>query len=160
MVTRIDPSKLHGALDNAMKLGTMEVSVYVCCNHLPLLLLPTSPLYPSTQMNKFLPLHPLNFSSLFPPLSLHFSLSSNAPLSILHHFFPPSLPPPSLPPFLLPSPFPTLLSPLPQQQEGVPSTMLPLVAQTSEEENKKPKTKELDVSLISAHFTIKLLYVL
>ena len=160
LFTRIDPSKLHGALDNAMKLGTMEVSVYVCCNHLPLLLLPTSPLYPSTQMNKFLPLCPLNFSSLFHPLSLHFSLSSNAPLSILHHFFPPSLPPPPFPllflsPFIL---FLPSLSPLPQQQEGVPSTMLPLVAQTSEEENKKPKTKELDVSLISAHFTIKLLY--
>ena len=134
-----------------------------------LFLLPTSPLYPSTQTNKFFPLRPLNFSSLFPPLSLHFSLSSNAPLSILHHFFLPSLPPPSpsppllfLPPFLcrpsLHSSFPFLLSPLPQQQEGVPSTMLPLVAQTSEEENKKPKTKELDVSLISAHFTIKLLY--
>ena len=35
--------------------------------------------------------------------------------------------------------------------------MLPLGAQTSEEE-KKPKTKELDVSLINAHFTIKRLY--
>ena len=121
MVTRIDPSKLHGALDNAMKLGTMEVSVYVCCNHLPLLLLPTSPLYPSTQMNKFLPLCPLNFSSLFPPLSLHLSLSSNAPLSILHHFFPPSL----LPPFLccssLHSSFPSLLSlPFPNSKKVFP----------------------------------------
>ena len=136
-----------------------------------LFLLPTSPLYPSTQTNKFLPLHPLNFSSLFPLLSLHLSLSSNAPLSILHHFFPSSLPPPStspppLPPSLLSpflcypslhSSFPSLLSPFPQQQEGVPSTMLPLGAQTSEEE-KKPKTKELDVSLINAHFTIKRLY--
>ena len=36
LFTRIDPTKLHGALDNAMKLGTMEVCVYVCCNHLPL----------------------------------------------------------------------------------------------------------------------------
>ena len=140
--------------------------MYMCCYHLPLL--PTSPLYPSTQTNKFLPLRPLNFSSLFPPLSLCLSLSSNALLSILHHFFPFSLPPPSSsppPPWPLPSPccpflhssFSSLLSPFPQQQEGVPSTMLPLVAQTSEEE-KKPKTKELDVSLINAHFAIKLLY--
>ena len=124
-----------------------------------LFLLPTSPLYPSTQTNKSLPLCLLNFSSLFPPLSLHFSLSSNAPLFILHHFFPPSLPPPPFPLlFLSPSSFPSVLSPLPQQQEGVPSTMLPLVAQTSEEENKKSKTKELDVSLISARFIIELLY--
>ena len=148
--------------------------MYMCCDHLPLLL-PTSSLYPSTQTNKFLPLCPINFSSLFPPLSLRLSLSSNALLSILHHFFPSSLPPPSssppsplplpgpslLHPFLccpfLHSSFPSLLSPFPQQQEGVPSTMLPLVAQTSEEE-KKPKTKELDVSLINAHFDIKLLY--
>ena len=28
--TRIDVSKLHSALDNAMKLGTMEVCVSVC----------------------------------------------------------------------------------------------------------------------------------
>ena len=30
LFTRIDPTKLHGALDNAMKLGTMEVSVCTC----------------------------------------------------------------------------------------------------------------------------------
>ena len=71
----------------------------------------TSLLYPSAQTNKFLPLRPLNFSSLFPSLSLRLSLSSNAPLSILHHFFPPSLPPPSSSPPPPPPPSPFLCCP-------------------------------------------------
>ena len=41
LFTRIDPSKLHGALDNAMKLGTMEVSVCMCVVITFLFLLPT-----------------------------------------------------------------------------------------------------------------------
>ena len=122
------------------------VCVHVCYNCFYLNVLPPAH-FPLTllqePLTKSLPLLPSLTPFLCPPPSISpspLSLFSVISLCILPHPFPPL------------SPLSILLHPplLPlSQQEAVPSTMLPLVTQTSEEEK---KTKELDVSLISVHF--------